>query len=481
MKNPGLHGVLFGALLFVLSSYPSWSQDTKPGHAPDALPGVEPEMLTPEYWITLQKNPDEVIMTPEDIERFNEVVRNKKVVFKDYYGKSDPLKHQFELILMQGPVMNPLLPLELPDTLPGDSLRVRLKSTIEWLYSPVNFDGSSDLYDGRNVIYSDIMKQEIIEDMNVAGIPDIIRRRFGIVVNHTNIRHYPTSVPAYSDTKWELDGFQASGLCLGNPVAILHESIDSDFLYVESPISRGWIQASDIAIADREEVQFLTGDKNFLMATADKVPVYGDSSYKHFARYFYFSATMPLISHDSRGYVVKMPYRTPDGSLGVTDGYIKPDADVHKGYLPYTKRNVITQLFKLLNTPYGFRDQDNKRSCSGTMRVLLRCFGIITGRAPQFILNSSDHKVYINPNLSTEEKMAEAAQLEPVITMAGNSGHIVLFLGKARNDKLYFMHQAGWGYDEGDQHYYVNRVTINDAGHKFYTIHTPNVFTTFRK
>jgi len=468
-------------LIFFMSPSLSQAQKHKPKHAPNALPGVEPGMLSPEYWTALQEDADEVIMTPEEIERFNEKIRNKKVVFREHFGKSDPLEKGFTLSLIKGHIMNPLLPLDLPDTLPGDSLRVRLKRNIKSLFDPEPYYGSLDFFDGRNAIYTDSMKQEIVDDMNIPGIPDVIKRRFGIVVNHVNMRFYPTSVPGNSDIEWELDRFQATGLLIGNPVAVLHESSDGDFLYVESPIARSWILARDIAIADREEVRKLTGDKNFLMAAGDKIPVYGDPLFKNFARYFYFSATMPLIGHNSRGYVVKMPYRRPGGSLGVAKGYIKPDADVHTGYFPYTKRNVINQFFKLLNTPYGSHDRNDKRSCSGTMRVLLRCFGIITGRTPSFILSSSDRQFYMNPGLSTEEKLKQAGELEPIITMAGTPGHIVLFLGRAHNGRLYFMHMAGWGYeDENGEHLIVNRVSLNEATHSWYRISQPRVFTTFR-
>jgi len=295
------------------------------------------------------------------------------------------------------------------------------------------------------------------------------------------VRQYPTSVPGYHNTSSRLDRFQLTDLCTGNPVAVLHESVDGDYLFVECPLARGWIAARDIAIADRNTIRSLTEDKNFLMAAVHRVPVYGDAGHKNFARYFYFSATMPLISHDSSGYRVKMPCRKSDGSLGVDTGYIKPDADVHIGYLPYTKRNVLIQIFKLLNTPYGWHGQDNKRDCAGTMRVLLRCFGIKVGKNPAFILSASDHQYRMDPGLSTEDKMTEASKLEPVITMAGNSGHIVLFLGKARNGKLYYIHQVGWGYkdDNGIQRI-VGRVTVNCAEHSFYSIHGPNVFTTMR-
>ncbi len=451
-----------------------WAQGKKPIHAPDALPGVEPEMLSPDYWIALNSDADKVIMTPEEIEEFNEKNRTRKVDFNDYYGKTNPLKRDFELSITKGPVMNLIMPLDLPPRLPGTSLEEKLKKNIEWLYS-------RDFYDGRNAIYTDSMRQKIVDAMNLEDIPDEIIRRFGIVVKRADVRHYPTSVPGYSETQWELDMFQATALYLGNPVAVIHQSADGAFLYIESPVSRGWVTAEKIAFAPKEEIREITEDKNFLMATADKVPIFGDPGFYSFSKYFYCSATLPLVVKNKSLYVVKLPYRQPDSKLGVTEAYVKPDADVHIGYLPYTKSIVLLQIFKFLNLPYGWADQQNKRDCSGTQRVLLRCFGIKTGRHPSFILSSSDHRYFINPDLSTEEKKAEIAKLDPVITLAGNSGHIVLYLGKARNGQQYFMHQGGWGYDEDDQHFIVNRVSINSFDHRWYSVNSPNVFTTFKK
>ena len=476
MKKLKTFAVVFGIIFLIISSLPSWSQTKKqkPLHAPKALPGVEPEMLSPDYWIALQDNPDEVVMTPGEIEKFNEKVRNKKVVFENRFGKPDPLISNYDEKLSIGLFMNPVLPLDLPDTLPGDSLRVWLKSDIKYLYS-------RDFYDSRNAPYNEDMKQELVDNIHIDGVPDVIKRRFGIIVKRADVRLYPTSAAGFSEIQWEMDYFQTTSVYIINPVAILYESVNGDFFYVQTPIARGWIAAENIAFAEKEEIRTLIEDKNFLMATGDKIPIYGNPSFKDFHQYFYFSATLPLTSHDSNRYVVKLPYRRINGTLAVTEGYIKPDADVHIGYLPFTKRNVLIQIFKLLDTPYGWADEFNKRDCSGTQRVLLRCFGITTGRWPNFILLASDHRTYIDPGLSTEEKIAEVSKIEPVITLCGNGGHIVLYLGKGRNGKLYFMHQGGWGYDEGDQHYFVNRVAINEAHHQWYDINSPRVYTTFRK
>jgi hypothetical protein len=448
-------------LVLGISISPVVAETTQSMHAPAALPGVEPEMLTPEYWIALQEKPEAVIMTPAGIDAFNAANRNKPVNSVRY----------------EGPLANPILPLELPDTVSGETLRVRLTSNIDKLFHPDNLYGSREYYDGRNTSYNDEMKRELVEDINLEAVPALITRRFGVIVNHTSVRQYPTSVPGYGDTQVELDRFQITDLCIGNPVAILHRSLDGDFLFVESPIALGWIETGDIAVAERETIRGIATDDAFLMATGHKVPVYGDPSYQHYVRYMYFSATMPILSHNSTGYTVNMPQRASDGSLELARGYIKPDADVNIGYLPYTRKNVLTQFFKLLGKPYGWHGQNDKSDCAGTIRVVFRCSGIVTGRS---IGAASDNRVTIDKDLSTEEKRAKIGRIEPVITAASDPGHVVLFLGKAHNGKLYFMHQCGWGYDENDTHFYVNRVTINSEDHSLYPLNQPRVFTTMK-
>ncbi len=433
----------------------------KPRHAPDALPGVEPEMLTAAYWIALQSDADTVILTPTDIARFNAKNRAKKV------------SESFE-----GPLKNPILPLDLPASMPGDSLTARLAHNRDQLYNPDPLYGSRDYYDNRLVIWSAAMKDELAAKMNLAAIPRTVTRRFGLVVNHTGVRQYPTSVPGYSDARVMLDRFQITDLHIGYPVAVLYESADGDYLLAETPLAVGWIPSADVGFADRETARALAYPKDFLMGRADRVPVYGDPGCRSFARHLYMSETMPLAAKSTKRYTVRMGYRKPDGSLGVTTGYLRPGADVHEGWMPYTKRTVLAQMFRLLNTPYGWHGQDNKRDCVGTLRVVFRCAGLETGRA---ISLASDNRVPVDPKLSDAEKTAIVSGIEPVITVASNPGHTALLLGRARNGKLYFMHQGGWGYkDENGEQLIVNRVSINSVEHSWFSISQPDLYTVMK-
>ncbi len=464
--------------LLALSALPSFAQEKeepKPVHAPDALPDVEPAMLTPEYWIALHRDVDTVVMTPSQIEAWNARVRAKHVELNDVFGKRNPLVSNYALKRQVGIFMNPILPLEQPATLSGDSLRTWIAANLEWVRS-------RDFYDGRNAIYNEKMIGELEASMNLAAIPRTITRRFGIIVERGDIRLFPTHIPGYTELRYEMDNFQNTSIYMSAPVAILHESRDGDYLYIESPVARGWISSKTVAVGDPKTIANLIRTDNMLMATANKVPVYGDHDCTVFRQYLYFSEYTPFVKKTSKAWVVRLPERKPDGSIGAVEGYLKLDADVHQGFMPYTKRNIITQAFKLLHQPYGWADQLKNRDCSGTMRVLYRCFGFTMGRWPNFQLLAppDKHIHYIDPSLSEEDKIAEAAKLEPFTTIAGSGGHVVLWLGRAGNGKYYFLHQGGWGYDEDGQHFIVNRVALNEATHKWYNIRSAPVFSTIR-
>jgi len=315
--------------LIVLSVSSAFAaQAPKPVHAPEPLPGVTPEMLDPAYWIALQEKPDEVIMSPKDIDRFNANIRVREVTFKDFYGKPDPLQEGYRTAEREGLYTNPILPLDQPAALNDGSLKQWLEHMREMLYNSTPLYGSADFYDHRNALWDARMKDELAPKLNIEGIPGTIVREYGVVIHQAEMRLYPTDIPAFSTPDGRLDRFQLIDMCVGDPVCVLHQSLEGDYLFVESPTARGWVKAGDIAIGRRDEIRALTGGESFILARANRVPVYGDSGCRRFDRWLYCSARLPLESKTAAGYTVTLPSRNPDGALLLGRGYLKPDADV---------------------------------------------------------------------------------------------------------------------------------------------------------
>jgi hypothetical protein len=124
---------------------------------------------------------------------------------------------------------------------------------------------------------------------------------------------------------------------------------------------------------------------------------------------------------------------------------------------------VINTIFRLLNRPYGWADSDHERDCCGTIRVVLKTFGIFTPRWTIHELHSTDHVAVFSKDTPTTVKYEYLGACEPGITVCGFSGHIVMYLGKV-DGVSYVIHQNGYSYynNEGTE-IRVGRVTVNDT------------------
>ena len=72
---------------------------------------------------------------------------------------------------------------------------------------------------------------------------------------------------------------------------------------------------------------------------------------------------------------VLVPIRKIDGSFETAIAWLTPDADVHNGYMPYTRRNIVTQAFKMLGDPYDWTGAALGRNHETTYRDIFACFG----------------------------------------------------------------------------------------------------------
>jgi len=131
-------------------------------------------------------------------------------------------------------------------------------------------------------------------------------------------------------------------------------SKDSDWLYVKSEYSIGWVPAANVAVGLVKEIRSLAEPDYFIVAIAHKVPVYADRECKTWISDIYMGAQLKLKNKSPSGYNVLVPFRGSDGSLKTVNGWVKQDADVNVGFQHYTQRNVITTIFRLLNRPYDW-------------------------------------------------------------------------------------------------------------------------------
>jgi len=439
----------------IVSFSESMCQTHKEMEAPLILPNTTEEMQHPEFWINRLDNADRIIMTREQIAEMNRKNSSRPVVVEDINGDSFSIE---KTVQRKDHTIGALFHPEDPFMIthfPGDSLRARLENHRELL--------TLDLYDRRRMKYRDDVKQEIIDRANESEIPDTIISRYGILVKRTLNRALPMRDAAYHGKKGWLDMVQSTGLETGMPVTVLHMSVDKDWYYVKSEISFGWIPACNVAFASREEIERYVNAKNFVVSLDHKIPVYSDPECIVFLTEFYMGARLQLIEKNDNGYKVIVPVRSPDGSLDLVPGFVRANALVSIGYQPYTKRNIIDSIFRLLNRPLGWADSNYERDCCGTIRAVHKTFGIITGRWVTYILHSTDHVHAFPRNTPKEIKYTILDSCEPGICVIGNAWHIIMYLGKVEG-KYYVIQQNGLDYKSNDgTTMQVRRVCVNET------------------
>lgn len=446
----------FIRLMFCIVTFvavqPAYSQDALL-NAPDVIPPATEEMQDPAFWIARIDNPDRDIMTAAEIKDFNAKNRTRSLTHKDINGKDIVIDPILSGGNFGGILFHISDPLDI-DTFDGRELGALLNDGKKFIET-------TDLWDRRQIPYPDWRKQELIGEMNIDAVPATITPRYGVTVRHTLNRLAPTHEKVYRGQFQWLDMFQNAVIETNSPVAVLHASKTGDWLYVRSDYCSGWVPAENIATGSADDIRSLVETDDFVVATGHKAPIYADRDFKVWHVDLYMGARLKLKQKSGSHYAVIAPVRKPDGTLGTIDGYIRADAPVSAGYQQYTQRNVIETFFSLLGRPYGWGGTGNERDCVGTIRAVLRTFGIFTPRWTVFQLNHTDHVISFPADTPVAEKYRLLDQCEPGITVTGFDWHVLVYLGKV-DGVHYVIHQNGYSYHDKDgNEVRVGRVAVN--------------------
>ena len=446
----------FFAVLFSLFHNNASPQKGVTVAAPDIIPPATEKMQHPEFWISrINSDPEQIIMTPGQIEELNSKNKTRPLETTDINGDPYSIRgvvDNKDIIGVQFYLEDPLS----MQSIPGDSLRARFRRGRDyWM--------RGDKFDRRRIKWPESRRLELVEATNEEAIPDTVIPRYGMLVKHTLNRIMPSNEAGFGSQNSWLDGLQANSLETGMSVAILHTSKRGDWYYVKSEISFGWIPAVNVAEGSIKKIRHLSEPDEFVIAVSHKVPVYTDSDFNAYLTDIYLGSRLRLIKETDDGYRMLVPFRREDGSLDAVKGWIKPDAEVSTGFQPFTQKNVIETVFRLLYRPYGWAGSDHERDCCGTMKSVLKTFGIMTPRWTTHELHSANQVTVFPKGTAKEVKYSFLDSCEPGITLCGFNGHIVMYLGKV-DGKYFVIHQSGYNYrDEEGTTFRVARVIVNDT------------------
>lgn len=383
-----------------------------------ALPAdVTNEMLSPEFW--LNEDADDIIMDLDEIKAFD-----KKVM------------SQFKRVEVMFDLKN------YPATCSGSTVkRIAQAATPLGRYSYLGKEKASTEY-----------KNSIKAARELDKVPSKVTTRYAIAVDRTNVRGFPTADPVTDDSyNLYYDELQYSELYMSEPVVVLHTTEAGDWHFVLSDRMFGWVEDKYLAFCeDREEWLSWQNEENILVVTAKKM-VLDLNPYDPDTRQCSLTmGTVLQLATEAESarldyhrkpyscYTVKLPVRGEEGEIQATYAYVPVGEDVSVGYIPYTRRNIVTQSFKMMGTAYGWGGINDATDCSGYANQVYRCFGF---RFPR----NSTHQAhmpgqYYDISKRTDAEKEALLDTLPTGTLLRFPGHIMIYLGK--NNGKYFVISA---------------------------------------
>lgn len=381
---------------------------------PYMMPNTTPSMINENFWIGKLQSPDQIIMDDKQIAVFNQKVVDS-----------------------------------MPDTI-YDLRQYPMKVPKEKLLSLIAVPkqpGDTEYINGQ-LATADYYKM-LEAKCNKQAIAPITTVRWAFTVKRANVRTYPTNdFVADTSADREFDNLQETAIDPAEPVVILHQSASSDWYYVQAYNYRGWLPAEDLAIAaNRQQWLEYLDSKEFLTVTARRL-VIGDAV-------FAMGAKLPL---DNSKKAVKLPVRGPKGELTFALTAQPSESQVVRGYLPYTRANILKQVFKLQGERYGWGGMHNSWDCSSLILDVYRSFGLKLPR------NADEQEKAAGQAITfSGERANQIANLQPgdAVYMPG---HVMMYLGE-HDGQPYAIHSLG-GYSTPHGRISVMHVVVSDLSIK---------------
>ena len=202
---------------------------------------------------------------------------------------------------------------------------------------------------------------------------------------------------------------------------------------------------------------------------------YSDESCTYASGWFGMGTRLPL-PETNKPNGIEIPVRMTNGRLITERAWLADDTDVHEGWLPYTRRNIVVTAFKQLDNPYDFTGGWFGRDHETTYRDIFACFGFeLPFHGALFTHYGHTEKVAL-PEMGKEEQYRMMLESEPFVTLQSCAHHAQLFLGEYNGEPI-VLDQHGYGYkDEEDNELQIRRFSVSVVPMVSYFLKMPITF-----
>ncbi|WP_445737166.1 hypothetical protein [Mariniflexile sp.] len=393
--------------------------------APGVVPGTLPEMREASYWISKMKNPDAIVLSLKEIKSRNASYQQRMANPSEL---DSDLVHRMEKQLKE----RPGLLAHIPDIHSMTSTEL-VDLTKQMIKTETDYLKSREFGNIMAIAYSEEELTAIENEISYDGSKVQITPKSGIVTTQSRLHIIPPIKPEYiglftnDKARWDL--WNLDVLPIGTPVKILYISKTGGFLFVISERGYGWVASEEIAVGSTSEIDSFETINNFIVCIGDRVPFYIDADCTLVSGWLRMGDRLPLMGKDQR--LVSIPFRNANGKFSIQEAWLKPDADVHVGYLPYTQKNVAEQAFKLLDNLYDWTGAWYGRNHATNLRDIFRSFGFQLPANGILLAAFAENPQTLNPNEGREAQFKTIFSNEPFLTLQiCENSHSQLYMGE---------------------------------------------------
>jgi monofunctional biosynthetic peptidoglycan transglycosylase len=385
-----------------------------------------------DYWIGKMSMPDRVVMNAAEIAAFNE-----------------------HALIMSGGTRV----LELPDVLSGKGvtdkiLEVAGLGALSSRWGEFAAAGTAQVrYDRSNRALDGHFYRRVMSELNVEGVSSHLTTRYALVTKRADVLAWPTDELIMDKPgDYAFNAILQSTVYVGTPVAVVHISKDRKWAFIRSEYFDGWIKEETLARTTREGAGAYPGSR-FLVVTAPSVRSASGVE-------LMMGTAVRMVRRSPNGYVVKMPARGNHGELVLLDDVVRVDG-ISEGFLPYTRRSVLEQAFKLLDAPYSWGGSNSGFDCSTFVRDVFAVFGISLPRNSTWQAEVGRRVAHFKERDHAADRLHTVYRWQPGVTLLRLPGHLMMYVGE-ETGKPYAIH-AVWGVKNRDGNIMkIEKVAITD-------------------
>lgn len=296
-------------------------------------------------------------------------------------------------------------------------------------------------------------------------VPAVSEVRYALTIDRTNLRLLPEADGWFTDKDdTHYDQLQATALDPCEPLAVILDSQDKQFVLVDSRCYTGWIKTSELAFTDKQTWLKYVDPQSYLTVIASRKTI------PHGKAYYQMGGKVLLRANDLQkdgSWAISMPTLDANGTISEQPFNIPNDNGVVKGALACSENNLIRQAFRFLGEDYGWGGMDKSVDCSAFVQDVYRSVGIELPR------DTNRQEKVMTQSISIQN-MNHAQRLEIIKKSKPGAllflpGHVMMYLGNDANGEPLAIHALSSYYTfENNQpnKHYVRKILVSDLHFK---------------